>query len=65
MEDYRYVKKLRPDLYRKVVEVGSIVTCSETPKDWTNDRYTIGAKVENRVMEIVAQLLDEYTREKP
>ena len=51
---YRLVKRLRPDIYRKVAEVGLCVTCP--PKD---DRLSLGARAEHRAMEIVADLLRE------
>lgn len=51
-EQYREVKRLRPDIYRRVTEIGSICHIEESA-----DFLTIGAKVESAVMELVLQLL--------
>lgn len=54
-DHYRLVREKRPDIYRKVTEVGLTVTCAPTKAD----RLTMGAAAENRAMEIVAELLRE------
>jgi hypothetical protein len=58
-DPYRFVRERRPDLYRKVIEVGLAVTCA--PK--SADSLTRGAKAENRAMEIVADILREQEGE--
>ncbi len=52
---YRVVKRIRPDLYRQVGEVGLCVTCAPPEAD----RLTMAAAAECRAMEIVAGLLLE------
>jgi len=52
---YQYVRQHRPDIYRRVANVGNAVTCAP-PGD---DRLSLGARAESLAMEIVADLLRE------
>lgn len=52
---YRRLRELRPDLWRRAVEFGSIVTCA--PID--EDRLKIAARVEGAVVALMLEFVDE------
>jgi len=57
-EVYREVRSLRPDLYRRVVEMGHIPVLEVMREESGVHRWTrVGAKVEEEVMRLVLCLL--------
>lgn len=54
-EYYHYLRQHRPDLLRKCVETGLIITCALP----TDDRLTMAAKVESQVVQIITALLQD------
>lgn len=62
MDSYRKLKELRPDLYRKAIEVGLCITCSPAIKNLTESQereiHSAAANAESRAVELLLEAIE-------
>lgn len=56
MTHYEKVKMMDPDGYRKAVEIGSLLTCSEMNDPF--DRMVVAAKIEQAIVALLADRIE-------
>ena len=56
MTNYEKVKIMDPDGYRKAVEIGSLLTCSQMNDPF--DRMVVAAKIEQAIMALLADRIE-------
>jgi len=61
MDNYRRLKELRPDLYRKVIEVSLCITCANVIRSLTDPQerevHSAAAKAESRAVELLLEAI--------
>jgi|14BtaG_2_1085337.scaffolds.fasta_scaffold31460_2 hypothetical protein len=62
---YKQLRELRPDLYRKVVEVGLCITCGPITNtvlttEQENMIHSAAAKAESRAVELLMECIEYY-----
>jgi len=54
-EDYQKVKRIKPEAYRAICEIGWAICCAPS----NTNRLTLAAQAEKKAMAIVAHLIKE------